>query len=279
MFKKLFDLFLFSSLFIALCAIMMTLQTNELLKLEYDRMNYLGFVFFSTICSYNFHWYLTPDSSMERNRALWTRHHKRLHIMLFFIGLAGAGWFFFYFWRHWFWLSVPVVLTFLYSAPKLPYAPFSWLRKVAIGKTLFLALVWLYVTTLAPIILGGHNWQPAYAYFACSRFFLVYAICIVFDYRDRENDRKDGIRSMITFFSERGVNVLFYGSLLAFLAATLALYFSGFSLLTIAFLLIPGFIVLALYRTAKRNFSDYLYYFVLDGLMMFSALLTPFIHQ
>lgn len=279
MFKKLFDLFLFSSLFIALCAVMMTLQTNDLLHLEYNHTNYLAFVFFSTICSYNFHWYLTPDSFTEHDRALWTRQHKRLHLMLFFIGMAGAGWFFFSFIHQWFWLCVPVVLTFLYSAPKLPYAPFAWLKKVAIGKTLFLSLVWLYVTTLAPIILGGRDWRQEYVYFTCGRFFLVYAICIVFDYRDREHDRKDGIRSMITYFSETGINVLFYGSLLVFLIATVALYFSGYPALTIVFLLIPGVIVLALYKTAKRNFSDYLYYFVLDGLMMLSALLTPLIRQ
>jgi 4-hydroxybenzoate polyprenyltransferase len=274
MLKKLFDLFLFSSLFIALCAIMMTLQTNELLQLEYNLGKYLAFVFFSTICSYNFHWYLTPDSFQERNRALWTRQHKALHLVLFFVGLAGSAWFFFSFIHHWIWLAAPVVLTFLYSAPKLPYAPFSWLKKVAIGKTLFLALVWLYVTTLAPIILGGSNWQPAFLYFTGSRFFLIYAICIVFDYRDREHDRKDGIRSMITYFSEKGIDALFHGSLLVFAVATAALYSVGFSVLTIIFLLVPGLIVLALYKTAKRNFSDYLYYFVLDGLMMFSAILT-----
>jgi hypothetical protein len=38
-------------------------------------------------------------------------------------------------------------------------------------------------------------------------------------------------------------------------------------------LLVPGVIVLLLYNYAKRNFSDYLYYFILDGLMMLSALL------
>ena len=42
-------------------------------------------------------------------------------------------------------------------------------------------------------------------------------------------------------------------------------------------MIIIGLVVLALYKTAKRNFSDYLYYFVLDGLMMLSALLTTLI--
>jgi hypothetical protein len=36
-------------------------------------------------------------------------------------------------------------------------------------------------------------------------------------------------------------------------------------------LLIPGFILSLLYFYSKRNFSDYLYYFILDGLMMLSA--------
>lgn len=277
MLKKAFNLFLFSSLFIAICAVMMTLQTNQLLGLEYDVQPYLGFVFCSTICSYNFHWFLTPDSYQERTRAVWTQQHKTLHLVLFFAGLAGSGFFFLSLMKYWFWLGVPVVLTFLYSAPKLPYAPFSWLKKVAIGKTLYLSLVWLYVTTLAPIILGGHNWQTDYLFFACSRFFLVYPICIVFDYRDRESDRKDGIRSMITYFSEKGINVLFYGCLIVFFVTTVALWLIGFSPLVVIALLVPGFIVLSLYKTARDNFSDYLYYFVLDGLMMLSALFTIFL--
>lgn len=272
--RKIADLFLFSSLFIAICAVVMVVQTNQLLSLDYNYRDYMAFVFFSTICSYNFHWYLTPDSYTEQSRAQWTRQHKLLHLLLFIAGMAGSAWYFFAFPHVWIWLTVPVILTFLYSAPKLPYKPFSWLKKVAIGKTIFLATVWMYVTTLAPILISGSTWEPHFTLFAFSRFFLIYAICILFDYRDREDDRKDGIRSMITYFSERGVNALFYGSLIVFALTTAALFVLGGSLFTILALLLPGFIVLALYKTAKRNFSDYLYYFVLDGLMMFSSIFT-----
>jgi hypothetical protein len=283
--RKIVDLFLFSSLFIALCAVLMTLQTNQLFALQYNDRHYAAFVFFSTICSYNFHWYLTPDSFAERTRAAWTRQHKLLHLLLFIFGAIGSAWYFFSFTDKWFWLTVPVILTFLYSAPKLPYRPFRWLKRVAIGKTLFLAMVWMYVTTMAPMLLGGLFDESYYddllglycGLFICSRFFLIYAICILFDYRDRDDDRKDGILSMITYFSEKGINVLFYGSLITFFIATSAMYLFGTDLLTTICLLLPGFIVLALYKTAKRNFSDYLYYFVLDGLMMFSSLFTLFL--
>jgi 4-hydroxybenzoate polyprenyltransferase len=277
MLRKAFDLFIFSSLFIALCAVIMTLQTTQLFHLDYNLKYYAAFVFFSTICSYNFHWYLTPDSYAEYSRAGWTREHKLLHLLLFFVGLIGAAWFFFSLLYAWFWLGIAAVLTFLYSAPKVPFEPFSWLKRIAVGKTLFLALVWMYVTTVPPLILGANQWHISHLWFACSRFFLIYAICILFDYRDREADKKDGIRSMITYFSEKGIDALFYGSLLLFLVATVALYFTGFSWLIVLSLLVPGIIVAALHNTAKRNFSDYLYYFVLDGLMMLSALFTLFL--
>jgi len=78
---------------------------------------------------------------------------------------------------------------------------------------------------------------------------------------------------MITYFDEKGVNRLFSFSMLAFVLFTLGLLFTGSSLLSVIVLLIPGFILVLLYPYAKRNFSDYLYYFVLDGLMMLSGLL------
>ena len=272
--KKVFDFFIFSSLFIALCAVIMVVQANDLLNLKYNHNAYLLFVFFSTICSYNFHWFLTPNAVGENDRSIWTQEHKYFHVAFFIIGLSGSAWYYFYFTDSWFWMLIPILLTFLYSAPKLPYRIFRLLKKVAIGKTLYLAFVWTYVTAILPVILSKESTESAHLLFWTSRFFLIYAICILFDYRDRENDRREGIRSMITYFSESGINALFAISLIAFFVVTASLYFFEFSLLTIACLIVPGIIVALLFKPAKNNFSDYLYYFVLDGLMMLSSLLT-----
>ncbi|OQP63635.1 UbiA family prenyltransferase [Niastella populi] len=277
MLKYLFDLFLFTSCFIAGCALLMVLQTDQLLHLQYDSTGYLVFVFFSTLCSYNFHWYLSADATSENARVRWTQHHKILHLLLTAIGAIGSAWYFFHFIHHWFWLGGAVLLTFLYSAPKLHSGPFAWLRKIAVGKTLFLAFVWMYVTTFLPIAIDGRHWNAAAFLFCTSRFLLIYAICIIFDYRDRDYDREAGIRSMITYFNERGINNLFALSMAGFVTSTILLYFYEFSVMTIILLVVPGIIVAFLYPIAKKNFSDYLYYFVLDGLMMFSSLLTIFI--
>ena len=277
MLKYLFDLFIFTSCFIAGCAVLMSIQTNDLIHLQYDIPEYLLFVFSSTLCSYNFHWYLSANAASENARVRWTQHHKILHLVLMVLGGIGSVWFYFHFIAHWFWLGGAALLTFLYSAPKLTFGPFAWLKNIAIGKTLFLAFVWMYVTTFLPIAIDGHHWNMPALLFCLSRFFLIYAICIIFDYRDRDYDKKEGIRSMVTYFDERGINNLFAISMFLFAISTVWLYAYDFSLLTIVLLLMPGGIVLVLYPVAKKNFSDYLYYFVLDGMMMFSSLFTIFI--
>jgi hypothetical protein len=44
-------------------------------------------------------------------------------------------------------------------------------------------------------------------------------------------------------------------------------------LLSLFILLIPVSLVAILFNYAKKNFSDYFYYFILDGLMMLSGIL------
>jgi 4-hydroxybenzoate polyprenyltransferase len=262
----------FSSIYIAACALVMIHQTNQLLNLQYDIFHYYGFVFFSTICSYNFHWGLTPSVETDMVRLGWTVRNKSVHKIMFVIGAIGAAWYFFYIREHWFWLSIGVILTFLYSAPKVPYL--RTLRNIAVGKTIFLAMVWMYVTTALPIFISGENWGSSQILFCASRFLFIYSICILFDYRDRDYDRKEGIRSMITYLDDKGVDKLFYLSLLLFSITTILMLWSGFTTLQVVLILLPGIVMIPLYYLGKKNFSDYLYYIMLDGMMMLSALLT-----
>jgi len=95
----------------------------------------------------------------------------------------------------------------------------------------------------------------------------------MFDFRDRADDKEIGIRSMVTLFSEKGVDRLFFLSLMIAAICTVLLLFYNFSVTSIIALLIPCVIAATIYQYSKNNFSDYLYYFIIDGLMMFSALL------
>ena len=271
---SLFRFFVYSNLFIAVCAVLMINQTCDLFLHSSPDKYLLGFVFSATICSYSFHWYLTSQSQVESSRIEWLKKHRVFHLIFFFIGLIGSGIFFFFLFHYWYFLSIAAVITFLYSAPKIPHPYFRALRKIAIGKTIFLALVWMYVTTMLPVLLARTKWTMPIILFVICRFFFIYAICIMFDFKDRADDQAAGIRSMVTWFSESGVDRLFFISLVIYAVSAVLLLQYNFSVLEIILLLIPGIIASVIYQYAKRNFSDYLYYFVLDGLMMFSALLT-----
>ncbi len=270
--RKIFNFFLFSSIYISLCSVLMTWQTSHVLHLpvSYD---FFWFVFFASNCSYNFHWFLTPQSQKSPDRVKWTHDHRNTHLLFYFAGVIGSIVFFIKLRHHWVALLFATFITFLYSAPKIPLPYFRFLKQVAIGKTTFLTMVWTFVTAIMPVFIAGEHFNHQMKLFAASRFFLIYGICILFDYRDRDDDKEEGIRSMITYFDEQGVNRLFIFSLIAFVIFTLGLLFTGLSLISVLVILLPGIVLAILYPYAKRNFSDYLYYFVLDGLMMLSGLL------
>jgi 4-hydroxybenzoate polyprenyltransferase len=268
-----FRFFIYSNLFIATCAALMINQTYQLLLHVPPNKYFLAFVFSATIASYSFHWYLTSLPEKVSARFDWLKKHRRFHLLLFFIGVVSSAFFALYFIEYWPYLLFSIILTFLYSAPKLPHRWFRVLLSVAIGKTIFLAMVWTYVTTILPIAITGHNWTWPIILFSIGRFFFIYAICIMFDYRDRETDKTEGIRSMITYFSEKGIDTLFFASLLVFAFTTVLLGWFNISTTDVILLLIPGVITALIYRVAKKNFSDVFYYFILDGLMMLSALL------
>ncbi len=273
MVKRLFLFIIYSNLFMAACAVAMVDQAYRFLLQSPANVNYLLFVLFSTLCSYSFHWYLTSHSVIPSSRIKWLEKNRYVHLIFFLLGLSGAALFFFYLLPYWHWLLAGALITFLYSAPKLPGPYFKMLRRLALGKTIFLATVWMYVTTILPIIISGKEWDTGYVLFCASRFFQVYAICILFDWRDRADDKAEGVRSLVTFLNEKAIFYLFVFTLLFFGISTCLLYGYDHSVSDIIILLIPGILTAALYKYAKNNFSDMIYYFVLDGLLAFSALI------
>jgi 4-hydroxybenzoate polyprenyltransferase len=275
---KLFRFFIFSNLFIACCAVLMAHQASGLMPGSAPPPAFLIFIFFATLCSYSFHWYLTPAETGDRTpRLVWLEQNRKIHLFFLVLGFTGAFVTFFFLIVIWKWLLLAALVTFLYSAPKIPHPFFRGLRKLALGKTIFLAFTWTYVTSILPLQIGSETWFREFSLFAGYRFFLIYAICILFDYRDREYDRSIGIRSLITWFSERGISNLFWFSLLVS-AGCLFLLLPGVSTFTLFALALPVFLTGLIYNHARSNFSDMLYYFVLDGLMALSSLLTLFVH-
>ena len=231
-----------------------------------------GFIAGSTLLSYNLHWYLVNDELRHSDRIKWTRKHKTLLLLLAIIGAALAAFYFFRLRQQWVPLIIPAFITVIYTAPKIP--ALHKLKTLAYGKTFLLAFTWTYVTVMMPLWIYGYEWSSTAILFCFSRFFLIYPICLLFDYRDRKEDLEQGLTTLPARISTKTLGILFYIIMTLFLLATLLLLNTGGLYKEILLLLIPGIILALLYPLARRNFSDYLYYFILDGLMMLSALLS-----
>ncbi len=265
-----FNFLLFTSIYIAFVAIGMVHQTALLFDINLS-FSFYAFVFAGTLCSYNFHWYFThvTDDSEISLKTGWHIRYRNVHLAIAVAAFVVAVVFAFSLLEHWLWLAFSALFTFLYSAPKVPLSPFTKLRQIAYGKTIFLALAWMHVTTMLPLLVQQVDWQMPHYLFALNRFFLIYAICILFDLRDRDSDRLSGIKSMITQMSITQVTVIYYGILFfwAIITGWLSLYLSPAIILAFS---VPGLVLLFIYHWAKRQENDYLYYFFLDGLMVIS---------
>ena len=170
-------------------------------------------------------------------------------------------------------IAIGAVFTFLYSAPNIPWTPFIFLRRIAIGKTIFLAAVWTYVTGLLPMLARHTEITAKHMYYLGSRLFLVYAICVLFDLKDKVEDRTKGIKALPTVLSDNWIRFIYYLSLSFALICTVLMYVSGMGLSTFIFMLIPILICMFIYSYSIKIKQDLYYYVILDGLMMLSALL------
>jgi 4-hydroxybenzoate polyprenyltransferase len=267
---------LYSNFFIAGVAVLMAVEALLLAGSLDSTTPYLPFLFFSTLCSYSFHYYFTESSGPQTIRTKWLKQHKKLLGILFLGGLTGLIISSFQLKEELIWIGPAAVATFLYSAPQLPHPQFRKLRKIAYGKTIFLALIWTYASTVLPVICSQHQWTPALSVFTAARYFFVYCICILFDLRDREQDRAIGVKSLVTYLSDRNTGRLFWFSWLLSMVFTGWLSQTEVSFQNILFQLTSLILLASLYRPARKQASDLLYYVVLDGLMALSAVLTLF---
>jgi 4-hydroxybenzoate polyprenyltransferase len=270
--RRIADFLLYSNLFIAACSAGMSWQTLRYFPASGAPQALLPFIASATLGSYSLHWFLTKPGHSPRGRMDWTRRNKKLLFTFF----AAAGllslYCFTFLLQHIRWIGPAAMMTILYTSPKLPL--FKKLRFLAIGKTFILAATWVYVTTLMVLGISGREWTLPIVLFTSGRFFLVYCICILFDHRDREADAAEGISSLPQLVSDRWLTFIYRVSLILCFICLAGLYRVGTPLLPVTILAVPAVILGLITQYAFHHDEDYLYYGVLDGLMMFSSLLT-----
>lgn len=265
---KWLHLILAHSFFIALCAVAISYQTIILFNREVDFWC-LGFIFFATLVSYNTYWLLSKQKTI--NFILKNELTKNAVIALSLIGsifcLIQST------------LKIEVIwpaicLNGLYMLPLLPIKQLGFTKKIGFLKTILLAFTWAYVTVVLPLNKNFIFLDNAKLLFFLQRFLFMFLLCIVFDSRDVMVDKIKGLHSLATDTKPIVLKLIFGIVFLVLIATVYVMFTIGLSYAHSVTLLIAAGAAVFLYWLSFYKKSYFFYYFFVDGLMLFSALLT-----
>ena len=272
--KKLGEFVLFSSIFIAICAVSLCIETNLLLRLPLNTFSFYCFVFGATLVQYNLH-YLVKTTAVENSQRLaWSSKNKIIHRVLLFAGVALILFSFLSFRLHHFIiLAILATVAFLYSFPVIPFLKKKRIKDYGFLKIITLALLWTLVTVWFPV----NNFlfeKNIFVFVFFKRFVFMFMLCLLFDIRDIEIDRKENITTLAVFLGKKKSYLLAYNFLIFFVILSFFqfFYFDDKSVL-IAMLLSAAATFFTVELTKKIN-SDFVYLLGIDGMMLLQAILV-----
>lgn len=232
-----------------------------------------AFVFFATLCSYNFH-YLLGNAYQQQKFTLALLYKRYTAVLVLLLGICGA----LLVVAHAALTPVQVIiaalLTFIYSIPLFPVKALAFTRRAGFVKTLLLAFTWMYVTAYLPLAQQQLEYSTAGILIMAKRFLFMLMLCILFDNRDVKVDKMSGLSSLATHFSPAQMKWLIYAifALLFLLNFYLGAY--AVSLSQLIALQLAALINLLIYFYSLQKQGYFFYYFVVDGSMVLMTLLT-----
>lgn len=233
----------------------------------------IAFVFCATLASYNFHYILA--GAIGKQQLSWSLFGNRPSSgIILLLGAAGAA---LSFVRSGIALpdaGIAIALTLLYSIPLLPFKQLEFARKAGLLKTLLLAFTWMFVTAYIPMAQQGLQWSPLGILVLAKRFLFMLMLCIIFDNRDVNVDKINGLHSLATDLPPKMMQALIF--IVFILLFLLHFFFAGHgvSSLQVTALQCSSLATLVVYFFSLRKQGYFFYYFVVDGLMILMVLLT-----
>jgi len=260
------------SIFIAFCAVALCFQTALLLHISLSLYLY-AFIFFSTLCSYNFYWLLSGYAFATQPLKIIVKQYYT-NIIIFVI--AGGGALFSL-------IKIPellpaiamgVLLTLLYAVPLLPFKIFHITRKAGLLKTFLLAFTWAFVTVYIPYKQVPSGNLITVVMLFNNRFLFMLMLCIIFDARDTNVDKIRGLQSLTTILKPSSVRKIMVIIFMVYIVNGIVLRLYYNEPVQIIALLVAGLATAIVYFLSRQKQGYLFYYFLVDGLMLFSAMTT-----
>jgi hypothetical protein len=181
-FKQVFDFYIDSSIHVALSCCTLVIMTQQMFQISQDE-SIPYFAFFGTIVGYNFVKYET----LVRAKKAQMRDKLKAISVLSFLSLLAVGFYFFQLHRITQIISVAfLILTLIYTLPFFPNRKNA--RNWAGLKIYIVALCWVGVTVVLPI-LNAEIAITSDFYLKCiQRFILIFVLILIFEIIDLAND-------------------------------------------------------------------------------------------
>jgi 4-hydroxybenzoate polyprenyltransferase len=234
----------------------------------------LAFIFFATLSGYNAYWLISRVAF--NNTVPFSTIINSAKSSLLVVLFAVAGMLYSFMQLHLVMYNIVITFIFLalYAVPLLPIPQLHFTRRAGFLKTILLALAWTMVTILVPLQLSITDMSTAGILLFCNRLFFMLTLCIIFDKRDATIDKIRGLQSLATDIRPHLLNIVIAVVLILYAGTSAALYWQGIGALQVAALFVTGIVTGWMYFRSLRQQGYLFYYFLVDGLMFLSGLLT-----
>ncbi|HSN08760.1 MAG TPA: UbiA family prenyltransferase, partial [Hanamia sp.] len=140
-------------------------------------------------------------------------------------------------------------------------------------KIVTLSLLWTLVTVWFPVNTLPVN-SLLFMFVFVKRFVFMFILCLLFDVRDMEIDRRENIKTLAVILGKRKCYTLSYVLLLLFLAIAFLQYLFVPQLSFFVAMVISSLITFFVIERTKKSNSDFIYLAGIDGMMLLQALLV-----
>jgi 4-hydroxybenzoate polyprenyltransferase len=200
---------------------------------------------------------------------------QKIRFIFFFVGATGVAIFLLPSQINIWLVLIASIFTGFYSLPLLRVKLPGFIRKAGFVKTLLLAFTWTFVTAYLPIQQAGINTEASLSLLLLfQRFIFMLVLCLIFDCRDAATDKIIGLHSLATDLKPVLVNWIFYILFGLLCIVNILFYINGLSLSESVALFLITIICFFVYLFSFQKRGYFFYYFLVDGLMILSAVLT-----
>ncbi len=273
--KKIVDLYIYSSIHIALGATLSIILCYSAL-IHIPDSNYAILVFTATMCMYCSHRVVGIEKLKDfQNEGRFAIIKKfRIHL-IFYALLSGFATIYFLYGlerRIQFYLIIPAVISIFYITPL--FSNKKRLRDFNHIKIYLIAIIWGLIIGLIPYLEVNQTLDVKGILYFLEKTFYIFAITIPFDIRDLTIDKHINVSTLPSKIGLKKSYQIAYGAMIITIFLVLVLFFLKLYSLKVSLALIFGYFltILAIY-ISKNKTHDYYYGGLLDGTIIIVALL------